>query len=161
MEHIERFPDRQLQSHDSILGTAGANLRDLYRQSYESHIGHPLKDGNPVKATLGSALFIGESVFNTFDAAAAGIAGQRLERLPAYSFARTGRNISTVANETLSGIGNLLTLHPIKALGNGLRAGLGVIRAPFDGVLDAGDMTLGFDTDRNIAALRERIANAK
>lgn len=127
--------------YKGILGNVG----NVVGGSINEHISQPMRDGNPVKAAIGLPVAALDTILTAPDAALAGLAGQDIEKLSADSGSRTKRDVGVIANQTLSAIGNLLTLKPGKAFMNVARAGLGVLRLPGDVPMDFVDAAGGYD----------------
>jgi hypothetical protein len=126
------------------------NTRDFVQGTVEDHVITPAQKGHYLRAGLGGVIAAGDTFFNITDAMVAGVTGDRLERLQPDD-TRIGRDISYVGSHTVKAIGNLLTLHPIRAVGHTVGAAVGVTRAPGDIAMDGVDM-FGYRSERGGAS---------
>jgi hypothetical protein len=123
------------------------NTKDFVQGTVEDHVVTPAKNGEYIKASAGGVVAAGDIVFNGTDVLVAGITGERLERLRANEM-RIGRDIGSISSHTVKAVGNLLTLHPIKAVGHTIGAAVGVTRVPGDVVMDGVDGVGGYRKQR-------------
>lgn len=134
------------------------NTEGIVSQAWNENVGVPVDDENYPKAALGVLIASGKTVLEGSDALLADIFGDKVEPPKAQSFARTVRDVPLIVDHTLSAVGNLLTLHPLKATKRLVQGGLGVLRLPTDIPLDIVDDATGISVvERRRAQTHDQI----
>lgn len=121
------------------------NFKQLAKDTGSTYISEPIRNGNAAQTALGVPAGSLRAVLEAPDALWEGLLDRELDF---GTQNRIIRDVGTIGRDTANTVGNLLTLHPIKALKSAGGVGLAILRMPQSTIMEIIDQGGGFDSHR-------------